>query len=152
MILIRGEGCVSRPDDIFGHPLRVCQEILPPKFLQLGTGVFINIFGILTGVTISITSVMLPRLLEGETGPVFAMKINTEEMSYIASAFMVGPYGMVITASLVDTLGHRRMMQIDATLLLAAVMTNALTTNTVVMCMARILIGISYCLETILDQ
>ena len=54
---------------------------------------------------------------------------------------MVGAYGMVFTVNAVDRLGHRRMMQIDACLLLLAVATNALTTNVVIMCMARVLIG-----------
>ena len=54
---------------------------------------------------------------------------------------MVGAYGMVFTVNAVDRLGHRRMMQIDACLLLLAVAANALTTNVVIMCVARVLIG-----------
>ena len=46
----------------------------------------VNIFGVITGMTISVTSVMLPRLLEGEPGPMFDMKIDTDQSSYIGTS------------------------------------------------------------------
>ena len=46
----------------------------------------VNIFGFVCGLAIAISSVMFPRLLEGETG-MFAMKINTDEMSYLGDFF-----------------------------------------------------------------
>ena len=49
---------------------------------QVSVCVLVNIFGFVVGMAIAISSVMFPRLLEGETG-MFAMKINTDEMSYI---------------------------------------------------------------------
>ena len=53
------------------------------KFRQLLTTLLVNIFGLMNGMAISITTIMLPRLLDGEKGPYFYMKIDKEEMSYI---------------------------------------------------------------------
>ena len=48
----------------------------------------VNICGFVCGLAIAISSVMFPRLLEGETG-MFAMKINTDEMSYLGDFFYI---------------------------------------------------------------
>ena len=58
-----------------------------------------------------------------------------------ASAFLFGAYGLLFTASFPDTFGHRRAMALDAILCLAVLTVNAFTTNIVVMCVARVMVG-----------
>ena len=86
---------------------------------------------------------MIPRLLEGERGTYFDLKISEDEVSWIASSCLVGAYLIVFVSNpLVSRIGKRKVMLMDSIVMILGTLVNVLSKNIILMCIGRLLMGI----------
>ena len=86
---------------------------------------------------------MIPRLLEGEKGDYFDLKIDEEEVSWIASSCLVGSYLIIFISNPISIRwGKRKTMLFDILVFLVGTLVNILSKGTIMLCIGRLLMGI----------
>ena len=103
----------------------------------------INLTVFCYGITIASNNVMIPRLLEGEKGDYFDLKIDEEEVSWIASSCLVGSYLIIFISNPISIRwGKRKTMLFDILVFLVGTLVNILSKGTIMLCIGRLLMGI----------
>ena len=104
----------------------------------------INLLVFCYGGTIGSNNVMIPRLMEGEKGTYFDLKISEDEVSWIASSCLIGTYLIIFVSNpLVSRIGKRKVMVMDGTVMIVGTLVNVLSKNIILMCIGRLLMGIA---------
>ena len=104
--------------------------------------VVINLLVFCYGGTIGSNNVMIPRLMEGEKGDYFDLKISDDEVSWIASSCLVGTYLIVFVSNpLATRIGKRKVMLMDSVVMIVGTLVNVLSKNIILMCIGRLLMG-----------
>ena len=102
----------------------------------------INLTVFCYGITIASNNVMIPRLLEGEKGDYFDLKIDEEEVSWIASSCLVGSYLIIFISNPISIRwGKRKTMLFDILVFLVGTLVNILSKDTIMLCIGRLLMG-----------
>ena len=102
----------------------------------------INLTVFCYGITIASNNVMIPRLLEGEKGEYFDLKIDEEEVSWIASSCLVGSYLIIFISNPISIRwGKRKTMLFDILVFLVGTLVNILSKDTIMLCIGRLLMG-----------
>ena len=102
----------------------------------------INLTVFCYGITIASNNVMIPRLLEGEKGDYFDLKIDEEEVSWIASSCLVGSYLIIFISNPISIRwGKRKTMLFDILVFLVGTLVNILSKDTILLCIGRLLMG-----------